>query len=378
MAMELDPAGGAVTTGVIAAAVEKPAGKTGQHQPICADCGAETSGRFCSNCGQATHTHRTLLHLGEEILHGVMHFDSRVWRTLPLLFLNPGRLTREWVLGKRTRYVSPLGMYLFTVFVMFMLLSFMPVNGQEALQTAAAIRDTPESSGTKLFRASNAIVQAELALENGPKGRDAASVAERARLKAQVDLAEKEMAAADAAMDANPTAPNVAVLGAGWAQQMSAAAASGELAANTGNKELDKKLSKKLQNPELALYKIQQTFYKFSFLLIPISIPFVAILFLWKRGFTLYDHGVFVLYSLTFMALLIMAAAGLIRVGGPVASMAAITAMLIVPVHMFAQVKGAYGLSIVSALWRTFMLLVFCSVALSLFLLAVVMLGVAG
>ena len=377
--MELDPAGGAVTTGIIAAAVDKAAGRAGAHHSVCADCGAETSGRFCSNCGQSTHVHRTLLHLGEEILHGVMHFDSRMWRTLPLLFLNPGRLTREWVLGKRARYVSPLGMYLFTVFVMFMLLSFIPVNGQDALDTAATIRNTPESSGTKLFRASNALIQAEIALENGPTGSDPASVAKRGRLKAEAEQAQKNLDAANAAMEADPTAPNVAVLGAGWAQEISARAAAGELAANTGDKVLDKKLNKKLQNPELALYKIQQTFYKFSFLLIPISIPFVAILFLWKRGFTLYDHGVFVLYSLTFIALLVMIAGLAVRLGGDGVLKFTLAAIgLIVPIHMFAQVKGAYSLGVFSALWRTGMLLVFCTLALFVFLLAVVVLGVAG
>jgi len=176
----------------------------------------------------------------------------------------------------------------------------------------------------------------------------------------------------------SPTAPNVAVMGANLANNLRTAAANGDLKVNTGDKALDKKLLKKLQNPELTLYKLQQTFYKFSFLLIPISIPFVALLFLWKRGFTLYDHGVFVLYSLTFMAMLIMVTAGLMRFGGAIAVIAALAATAIVPVHMFIQVKGAYGLSTYSALWRTGMLLLFCSLALSLFLAAVVVLGVAG
>ena len=101
--VDIDAAGAAATGGIVGSAIEKPAGQVGEHHPVCSDCGAETSGRFCANCGQPTHVHRTLLHLGEEILHGVMHFDSRIWRTLPLLFLNPGKLTREWVHGKRTR-----------------------------------------------------------------------------------------------------------------------------------------------------------------------------------------------------------------------------------------------------------------------------------
>ena len=96
--MDIEGAGGAITGGLIAGAIEKPAGQAGEAgHGVCSDCGAETSGNFCAHCGQPTHVHRTLLHLGEELLHGVMHFDARVWRTLPLLALNPGRLTREWV-----------------------------------------------------------------------------------------------------------------------------------------------------------------------------------------------------------------------------------------------------------------------------------------
>lgn len=378
--MDVDSTGGAVTGAMMAAAVEKPTGAAGEHSHYCDDCGAEVSGRFCSNCGQPAHTHRTLLHLGEEILHGVMHFDSRIWRTLPLLIANPGRLTREWVLGKRTRYVSPLAMYLFTVFVMFMILSFMPVNTQiQAAETA--VRDAaagPASTGTTYMMATNEAVQAEIALENAPTGDDAASAARRAELQARLAKAQAAEKAADAAMQEAPTAPNVAVMGVNLADTLRTAAANGDLKVNTGDKKLDKKLMKKLQNPELTLYKLQQTFYKFSFLLIPISIPFVALLFIWKRGFTLYDHGVFVLYSLTFMAMLIMVTAGVMRFGGALAVAALLAAAAIAPAHMFAQVKGAYGLSTFSALWRTLMLLLFCSVALLLFLAAVVMLGVAG
>ena len=99
--MDIEGAGGVVTGGLIAGAIEKPTGKAGEDHAhgVCSDCGAPTSGTFCANCGQPTHVHRTLLHLGDELLHGVMHFDARVWRTLPLLWLNPGKLTREWVEG---------------------------------------------------------------------------------------------------------------------------------------------------------------------------------------------------------------------------------------------------------------------------------------
>ncbi|WP_269715409.1 DUF3667 domain-containing protein [Caulobacter sp. NIBR2454] len=369
--MDLDAAGVGATNGLIGAAVERPAGKAGDHHGTCADCGAETSGKFCSNCGQPTHVHRSLLHLGEEILHGVMHFDSRIWRTLPLLFLNPGRLTREWVEGKRSRYVSPLGMYLFTVFVVFMLLSFAPAARQEG-QPAA--NNKPEVSGTTLFRAANEVTQAEVAKENLPAS---ATAQQRQAADARIATARKALDEANEAMSSDPTPPDVAVISADWSKEIQSLAAKGELKANTGNKALDKKLNKKLQNPELALYKIQQTFYKFSFLLIPISIPFVALLFLWKRRFTLYDHGVFVLYSLTFIAILFLLGSVAMWAGAQL-NLVSLAVMLAIPAHMFAQLKGAYGLSVFSTSWRLFMLLNFCAVTLCLFLTAIIMLGLTG
>jgi hypothetical protein len=136
---------GAATGGLIASQFEKPTGQAGEHSPRCADCGTETIGRFCHNCGNPSHTHRTLLHLGEELLHGVMHFDGRTWRTLPLLAFRPGRLTREWVMGKRTRYVSPLAIFLFTIFVLFMAISYFPGPKQSLVQArTAAVKELNE------------------------------------------------------------------------------------------------------------------------------------------------------------------------------------------------------------------------------------------
>ena len=144
--VDIEAVGGAATGGLIAGTFEKPAGKAGEHHNACADCGTETVGKFCHNCGNASHVHRTLLHLGEELLHGVMHFDSRTWRTLPLLVFRPGRLTREWCQGKRTRYVSPLAVFLFTVFVMFMGLSYAPEpeGGSVVGRQAVLPREQPQ------------------------------------------------------------------------------------------------------------------------------------------------------------------------------------------------------------------------------------------
>jgi hypothetical protein len=358
--MDLEAVGGAATGGLIAATLEKPAGKAGEHRTACADCGTETIGRFCHNCGNASHVHRTLLHLGEELLHGVMHFDSRAWRTLPFLVFRPGRLTREWVEGKRARYVSPLAMFLFTVFVMFMLLSYAPAPegkstvGRQAIATA------------DLARRNSDVANARRALNDAPPQA-------RAAAQAALDAAIAEQEKASSRIGDTPSASEVD----GWKAELATESKAGEIPIDTGDPKLNETIKHKLENPELAIYKLQQTFYKFSFLLIPISIPFVALLFLWKRGFTLYDHGVFVLYSLTFMSMLTMAVAAAGRIGGEaLGGLAVAAAAFAIPAHMFFQLKGAYGLGVFSAAWRTLFLLVFCSIALAVFVLAILWLNV--
>jgi hypothetical protein len=357
--VDLEAVGGAATGGLVAAQFEKPAGKAGERHNACADCGTETIGRFCHNCGNASHVHRTLLHLGEELLHGVMHFDGRTWRTLPLLVFRPGRLTREWCQGKRTRYVSPLAVFLFTMFVMFMLLSYAPAPKESTLgRQAVATAD--------LARKNTELAEARAALKAAPPET-------RATAEAAVNLAQADVDRASARIGNTPKAAEVD----GWQEELATEAKSGKLGFSTGDKKLDAKIQHKLENPELALYKLQQTFYKFSFLLIPISIPFVALLFVWKRGFTLYDHGVFVLYSLTFMSLLIMVVAAAGRIGGLAAGIAYALTPFIIPMHMYYQLQGAYGLGTFAALWRTVLLMVFCSIALAFFLLAILWLNMA-
>jgi len=379
--IDLEAAGGAMTGGIIAGAIEKPTGQAGEHHTACADCGAEVTGRFCSNCGQAAHVHRTLLHLGEELLHGVMHFDGRFWRTLPLLAVNPGRLTREWVQGRRTRYVSPLAMFLFTLFVMFFALSFMP--HPEGHSTSLADR-IAEQRGD-VVKAERAVIEAQKAVDAATAAMEPADGSPPAfDSGARAGVAAGTLAAAEGAVIAEKArlaqlekeqieGRKDGLTPGSWQAQVA------DLSKDVGDEGqvngLTKTVAKKLKNPDLALYKLQQTMYKFAFLLVPLSIPFVALMFLWKRGFTLYDHGVFVLYSLTFMSLLLMAVVVLATTIKGAAGWAAGAGGLIAVAHMFAQLKGAYSLTIFSTLWRTVALLIFCEIAATLFIVSIIYLG---
>ena len=76
---------------------------------------------------------------------------------------------------------------------------------------------------------------------------------------------------------------------------------------HTGWARLDRGIDQAAANPALAIYKLQSSAYKYSWLLIPLSTPFVALLFLWRRRYTLYDHAIFVTYSIAFMMMLSIA-----------------------------------------------------------------------
>ena len=144
----------------------------------------------------------------------------------------------------------------------------------------------------------------------------------------------------------------------------------------SGWKSLDERIKKFNENPQLAIYKIQTNAYKFSWALIPISVPFVWLLFLHRRRYRqygAYDHTVFVTYSITFMSLTLVAVTLLTLVPGTGLLRSAL--ILLPPVHLYRQLRGAYQLGRWSAIWRTIALLVFANLAIVLFLLLLLALG---
>ena len=184
-------------------------------------------------------------------------------------------------MGKRTRYVSPLALFLFTIFVMFMALSYLP-------HPKASLGEQRAVAAAKLARVNTDLANAEARLAKAPPEGRAEWRWPR--------LGEGSCAARAKSSQGGFHRPGQHRRhrrpegGAGQGGRRPGRLAFQHRRQGDGT-EADGETQ---ENPELALYKLQQTFYKFSFLLVPISIPFVALLFLWKKGFTLYDHGVFV------------------------------------------------------------------------------------
>jgi hypothetical protein len=371
MSEELEAAGALVTATAVAGRLdaaqgEKAQGKAapaGDDGTICRNCGAPLQGAYCHHCGQSAHLHRSLLHLVEEVLHGVLHFDAKGWRTLPLLVARPGLLTRRYIDGQRMRYVSPLALFLFTVFLMFFVASFSHVAPEPAGPADDSVRAELEKS---IADAGVAEAKAEAAIVAARGNGEALANAKEALGEAKIDrtVAQAALRALDSGRAASAPAPSASGAASSGAPDWRAELRS--TGAPTGVSWLDAAIHRALDNPELLVYKLKNSAYKFSFLLVPISLPFLWLMFVRRRDVAVYDHAVFVLYSLSFMSLLLIAVVALAatRWGRPIAALA----LLAVPVHMALQLRETYALGALATLWRTAALVVVASLASLLFL----------
>jgi hypothetical protein len=86
----------------------------------CVSCGALLSGPYCSKCGERTLDLEalTLRHfVVHTVAHELLHVDGKLWRTLRLLFVRPGRLSLEYAVGRRRPYVNPFRLLLIAIVV---------------------------------------------------------------------------------------------------------------------------------------------------------------------------------------------------------------------------------------------------------------------
>ena len=115
----------------------------------CKNCDAVLLGRFCANCSQAADVHvPTTLELAHDLLEGLTHSDSRLWRTLTTLWFKPGKLTEEFVAGRRVAYLPPFRLYLILSIIFFLMTSFLHVGGA-AMQFDEALKpNAPPSAAS--------------------------------------------------------------------------------------------------------------------------------------------------------------------------------------------------------------------------------------
>ncbi len=339
---EFEAIGDVVTGAMAGRTLEPAAGEVGSdghtHESCCLNCGTALAGDYCHACGQHAHIHRTLRAFFHDLLHGVLHFEGKTWRTLPLLVWRPGELTRRYIEGERARFVSPIALFLFLIFLMFAAVSLLGGMGDLPAQARHGLQEELRDNEVKLTR-----LEAQRDTEV-KAGRPTAALNEK------IGEVKDEMKAIEGVRSGNLDNMGIQTKVPGW---------------------IGASVSKAARNPELVAYRLKTNAYKFSWLIIPLSVPFLWLLFPFSRRFRLYDHTVFVTYSLCFMSLLVVS--GLLFGAIGLTTMSGLL-WLIPPFHMYRQLKGAYSLGRAGALWRTTLLTIFATIVMGLF--SAVLIGV--
>lgn len=364
MSVDLEAGGALATAGLAAKAIDGHAEAGKEHATTCANCKAQLAGAYCHACGQVGHVHRSIGHMLEEGLHGVLHFDSKMWRTLPLLVARPGLLTRRYIDGQRVRFVAPLALFLFTIFLMFFVLSYVGGTSKTVSQATPAEREQARVELVEeLDQAKEDVERAKREVaEVKDAGDRVAANADLEEAQADQRAAEAVLSIFDKTTDAVNNPSQTTVVTADELKAMSRLDL-GALETDVKSTGAFKHLA---ENPELMLYKFKNTAYKFSFMLIPISLPFLWLMFFWKRDVTTYDHMVFSMYSLSFMSIWFIV---LVLLGQSSFTTRAIPYLLwLPPLHMFLQLKETYRLKSFSAFWRTIALLISAGTVFILFI----------
>jgi hypothetical protein len=88
----------------------------------CLNCGTETPGSYCPACGQLNiEPKQSVWHLINHFFSDITHFDGKFFVTVKDLFLKPGFLSREYMIGRRMSYLDPIRMYIFTSAIFFLI-----------------------------------------------------------------------------------------------------------------------------------------------------------------------------------------------------------------------------------------------------------------
>ncbi len=123
----------------------------------------DKSEKYCHNCGQLNSTKKLAFNdFFNEFFAGILAYDSRVYRTVNSLLFNPGKISKDYVEGKRQRYANPYRFYLSASIVFFIIWGF--TTDSEGIQEASAAAN--EISNEEIQREiDSAFAESELPIE---------------------------------------------------------------------------------------------------------------------------------------------------------------------------------------------------------------------
>jgi Protein of unknown function (DUF3667) len=118
--------------------------KKRKKTPHCHNCNTsfDETDNFCRKCGQENHDLKVPIpHILEEVFEGFTHFDNKFFTTIKSIFSKPGLITKDFLDGKRTRFVAPLRLFFFISTTYFFLYSCSQSKSEELIKDPTWIKE---------------------------------------------------------------------------------------------------------------------------------------------------------------------------------------------------------------------------------------------
>jgi hypothetical protein len=334
----------------------------------CANCETPLAGPHCHECGQlAEDFHKSVWKLTVEAVESLLHLDGRLFSTLPNLIRRPGKLTRDYMEGKRASQVAPFRMFLVILLIAFFV-------GHAAMKAGAK----HEAAGDD--HAAPATVGAAPTFKyNGrvvtPGSATMAEFEREVMADPDLSAAEKRTQIAAARGDWASFSRNLA---ANVAEETEANAAEAPKMEDGDDAEKLRGFKEWIETRQAAIKDDPERFalileiwaHRVAILALPVSALMLTLLFAFNRRFYVFDHVIFSMHSLSFQLLLLI----LIMALGVLTPLAW-WLLWLAPVHLFLHMKGAYQRSVFGTLARMFVLFTLTTVTFSLLALLWLYLG---
>lgn len=351
----------------------KPPPPPGAH---CANCGVTLEGPFCHVCSQEYDRHkRSIFHLAWEAIEGLFHLDGRLLRTLPALFFRPGQLARDYMEGRIVRHVPPFRTFL----VALLLFIFAAEHAIHKLTEAqhrqeaerAAELATPEGRAkAAAARRAEAAKDRDERLDEAAKERDEdlkdpdlardrveacyAKAVAKAQARYDAALVKADLVASGQVVSHKNTTLNILAPADARADAARMLDENAGEARKTGAKAdaawIREGLKKALANPEYYLTVLFAWGHRLAVLLLPIVGLSLAVVYVNRRKYFIYDHLLVAINLLSFsflanaLGLFLPAAWGLWWLG---------LVAIWTPINLFQTLRGAYGSSLLGATLKT-------------------------
>lgn len=325
---------------------------TNQKDENCKNCGTKIMGKYCFSCGQNTDLHhRSIFHLMYEALEGIFHFDGRLWRTLPAIFIRPGTLNKDYIEGRINRHVPPFRLFLVTLFIFIFTSEF---KLEKAIHNVENSHEVSQKSYIDAHKNN---------LDTNQNKEEANSI------KIENEHSEKNGKSYEYKFDFEKFMQGH----------------DDKLIDGIKNSQIDLPISKEAtqkfkdglvkaaSNPKVFIISAFSWAHKLAILLLPINAIALAIVYIYKRKYYFYDH---LLVSMTMMSFVFLSISISLWLPAPYGGILYGFLFILTPINFFFTLRGTYDSGWLGALLKTLFICAITTISFSSLILLIM--GVAA